>query len=120
MGARQAGAPHLRRWEAIGDFAIQRALEQLVFQDLIEVLGHDSLLFNTAVVLNGQDDRVLRCLAAQHIGQGRESEAERVYVCKYVSVDVDKGKRVCVLKRKTERETEKNRQRVGVCLCVYM
>ena len=49
---------YLRRWQPDGNFAIQHAFEQLVAQNVVEVLGHDSLLLNTAVVLNGQDDWV--------------------------------------------------------------
>lgn len=55
-------AAHLRRWQADGGLAIHRAFQQLVAKDVVEVLGHDSLLLNTAVVLDGQDDWIFRYL----------------------------------------------------------
>lgn len=63
---------HLRRRQPDGGLALQRALQQLVTEDVVEVLGHDSLLLNTAVVLHGQDDWVLR-----HLGGGAEEDGGR-------------------------------------------
>lgn len=47
---------HLRRGQSDRGPAIQCAFEQLAVQNVVQVLGHDSLLVNTAVVLDGQDD----------------------------------------------------------------
>lgn len=63
---------HLRRRQPDGGPAIQCAFQQLVTKDVVEVLGHDSLLLNTAVVLDGQDDWIFRYL------DGGEEEVEGV------------------------------------------
>lgn len=63
---------HLRRRQPNGGLAVQCAFQQLVTKDVVEVSGHHFLLLNTAVVLDGQDDWILRYL------DGREEEAEGV------------------------------------------
>lgn len=69
MGTAELSA-HLRRWQANGDLPGQRAFQQLLPQDVVEVLGHDSLLVDAAVVLDGQDDGIFRYLD----GRGGVSE----------------------------------------------
>lgn len=61
---------HLRRWQPNGGLAIQRALQQLVTEDAVKVLGHDSLLLNTTVVLDGQDDWIFRYLDREEEEEG--------------------------------------------------
>ncbi|TNN36591.1 hypothetical protein EYF80_053248 [Liparis tanakae] len=50
-------------------------LTQLVTEDVVEVLGHDSLLLHTAVVLHGQDDWILR-----YLGGGAEEDGGRFVI----------------------------------------
>ena len=50
------------RGQLLVNQSIQRFPEQHVPQDGVQELGHDPLLLHTAVVLQGQDDRKLRCL----------------------------------------------------------
>lgn len=56
------GTAHLRGRQPDGRLAVQCAFQQLVTENVVEVLGHDSLLLNTAVVLNGEDDWIVRYL----------------------------------------------------------
>lgn len=71
---------HLGRWQPNGGLAVQCAFQQLVTKDVIEVLGHDSLLLNTAVVFNGQDDWIFRYLFE---GRGREADGVSDFVIEH-------------------------------------
>lgn len=61
---------HLRRWQPYGGLAVQCAFQQLISKDVVEVLGHDSLLLNTAVVLDGQNDWVFWDLNGEEEEEG--------------------------------------------------
>lgn len=49
-------AAHLRRRQLNGGLALQCAFQQFVSENVVEVLGHDFLLLNAAVVLDRQND----------------------------------------------------------------
>lgn len=61
---------HLRWWKSNGGFAIQGVFQQLVAKNVVEVLGHDSLLLNAAVVLHRQDDWIFWHLDGEEEGWG--------------------------------------------------
>lgn len=54
--------PYLWGWELGGDVPIDGSGEELFPQDVLELLGQDLLLLHAAVVLQGQDHRVVRGL----------------------------------------------------------
>lgn len=49
---------HLRRRQRLRILGVQGLCHQHVSQDASKVAGHDSLLFQPAVVLKGQDNRI--------------------------------------------------------------
>lgn len=55
---------NLRRWEVCGHGVPERGSEKSAAQDGAHVVRHGFLLLHTAVVLQGQDDRIVRRLSA--------------------------------------------------------
>ena len=53
---------NLWRREVCGHAVPQRRRDECAAQDGAHVVGHDLLLFHAAVVLQGEDDRVIRRL----------------------------------------------------------
>ena len=63
--------PYLWRGQAVRIQTSERLGEELVSQDGSQLLSHDCLLLHRAVVLQGQDQRVRRCLGEE--GEGSTS-----------------------------------------------
>lgn len=59
---------YLWRRQVAGIQTFEGLDEQLVSQDRSQALSHDSLLLNGAVVLQGQDQRIGRCLSENDKG----------------------------------------------------
>lgn len=60
-----ASGADLRRRQHLRDVGVQQAGQQGVAQDVCEVLGHDGLLLQPTVVLQGQDEREVGGLAEE-------------------------------------------------------